>query len=642
MTDAPLAHRPGLSRLAAICAFILPVLCVLWNLDAPRWFGMAFLKEQYLSLALGLTIAICFFDVAATSTNRVLTVLALIAGAAGVLVLGYSAVIYKWIIAELAYRPMILTVFGTIVLGLVLEGLRRKAGMTMFLLVAIFLGYALVAHLIPGPLQGRRMVFERLVQYVVFDPSSVFTTPLTIGATVIVLFVFFGSVLFLAGGGTFFTDLALSLTGRARGGSAKIAVLGSALFGSISGSAVSNVVTTGVVTIPLMRRGGYTGRDAGAIEAVASTGGQLAPPIMGAAAFLMAEFLEIPYMEVVAAAAIPALIYYLALFMQVDLMAARDGVSAADQDIRPLREVMAEGWHLLLPFAALFITLFWFKWNPEDSAMFSALLILIVGWIRPYRGERVTFDGIIKCTVDTGRAVVALLLIVAAAGMVIGVLNATGLGFALSLLLIQAVGESVVLLILIAALICVILGMGMPTSGVYVLLATLVAPSLVQAGITPTAAHLFILYFGMMSMITPPIALAAFAAATISGDSPMKTGLASVRIGWSAFVLPFLFVASPSLVLADGAGPAVRDLLLALVGIYAISAAVIGQAGTRLGSGMRGALAASGAFALPFATSTNGLFSIHTVGAAVALLLLVMTWRGSVRTTTQPVSEDAG
>lgn len=622
---------PALARGAAICAFVLPVLCVLWNLEAPRWIGEAYLKEQYLSLALGLTIGICFLDIAARQTGRLGMGLATLAAIGGLGTLVYCAIIYKWIIAELAYRPMILTVLGTITLGLVLEGLRRRAGLTMFLLVSVFMAYALVAHLVPGSLQGRRMVFERLVQYVAFDPSSVFTTPLTIGATVIVLFVFFGSVLFLAGGGTFFTDLALSITGRARGGSAKIAVMGSALFGSISGSAVSNVVTTGVVTIPLMRRGGYTGRDAGAIEAVASTGGQLAPPIMGAAAFLMAEFLEIPYMQVVTAAALPALIYYVSLFMQVDLMAARDGISAADEDIRPLKDVLKDGWHLLLPFAALFITLFWLKWNPEDSAMFSALAILIVGALRPYRGERVTLKGIIDCTINTGRSVVPLLLIVAAAGMVIGVLNATGLGFALSLLLIQAVGESALLLVLIAAVICIVLGMGMPTSGVYVLLATLVAPSLVQAGITPAAAHLFILYFGMMSMITPPIALAAFAAATISGDSPIKTGLASVRIGWSAFVLPFLFVASPSLVLAEGMVPAVRDLMLSLIGIYAVSAAIVGQAGARLGVPMRGALMITGLVALPFANGDSGLFSVHTVGAVLALVLLAVTWRGSLR-----------
>ncbi len=432
--------RSGMRRAAAVCAFLVPVLCVLWNLDMPQRLGRAFLSEQYLAVILGLTLGACFFGIAQTERRGWTAALAALGAVAGLAAAIWSAVEYKWIIAELAYRPAILTLLGVILLALVLEGLRRQAGLTMFLLVATFLVYALVAHLVPGALQGRRMPWDRLVQYVAFDPSAVFSAPLTIGATVIVLFVFFGNVLFLAGGGAFFTDLALALTGRARGGSAKIAVVGSALFGSISGSAVSNVVTTGVVTIPLMQRGGYRARDAGAIEAVASTGGQLAPPILGAAAFLMAEFLEIPYMDVVAAATLPALIYYVALFIQVDLMAARDGIAAADEDIRPTREVLAQGWHLLLPFVVLFGALFWLKWSPEDAAMLSALVILIAGALRPYGDSRVSLRGLVAACVDTGTAMVALILIVAAAGMVIGVLNATGLGFALSLILVQAVG----------------------------------------------------------------------------------------------------------------------------------------------------------------------------------------------------------
>ena len=622
---------PGYSfayrRAAAVCAFLIPVLCVLWNLDVTQSLGLALLKEQYLATILGLVFGAAFFSFAASSPRPANALFLAVCGLAGTLALLYCAVHYKWIIAELAYRPTILTVLGVITLGLVLEGLRRTAGMTMFLLVSLALVYALFAHLVPGSLQGRRIPFERLVQYVAFDPSAIYSAPLTIGATVIILFVFFGNVLFLAGGGTFFTDLALALTGRARGGSAKIAVLGSALFGSISGSAVSNVVTTGVVTIPLMKKGGYKDRDAGAIEAVASTGGQLAPPIMGAAAFLMAVFLEISYLSVVVAATLPAIIYYASLFIQVDLMAARDGIKSADEDIHPVRQVMAQGWHLLIPFVLLFATLFWLKWPPEMSAMVAGLAILIAGTLRSYRGERVTFSGLIRTTIETGQSMVPLILIVAGAGMVIGVLNATGLGFALSMVLLQAVGTNAWALILIAAVICIILGMGMPTSGVYVLLATLVAPSLVQAGIAPIAAHLFILYLGMMSMITPPIALAAFAAATISGASPMATGMAAVRIGWSAFVLPFLFVASPSLVLEAGAWLAGRDFVLALVGIYSVSAALVGYAGQRLGVGMRAALAVAGALALPFNNPGPELFSLHTWAAIVCLVLLALTWR---------------
>ena len=544
------AARPfGLS---AVLGVAITAACVLWNLDVPTRLGTAFLTEQYLALILGLVLALCNLDLAGENPRWRVPFLAV--GAVGFAALVYVAARYAALLPQVAFRPPLLTLLGTVTVALVLDGVRRKAGFTLFLIVLVFLAYALLAHLVPGPLVGRQLSFVRLVQYVGLDPSAVYASPMAVGAIVIVLFVFFGNLLFLAGGGAFFTDLALALTGRARGGSAKIAVVGSALFGSISGSAVSNVVTTGVVTIPLMRRGGYSARDAGAIEAIASTGGQLAPPIMGAAAFLMAEFLEIPYMAVVAAAALPALVYYVALFIQVDLMAARDGISAADEDIRPAAAVLREGWHLLIPFAVLFGALFWLGWNPEDSALLSALSIVVVGALRPYRGERVTLRGLWDSMAETGRSMVPLILIVAAAGMVIGVLNATGLGFALTLMLVQAIGQNVALVLLVAAGLCIVLGMGMPTSGVYVLLAALVAPAIVEAGIAPIAAHLFILYFGMMSMITPPIALAAFAAATISGADPMRTGLAAVRIGWSAFLLPFVFVAAPGLLLQ--AGPA--------------------------------------------------------------------------------------
>ncbi|MCW1404455.1 TRAP transporter fused permease subunit [Novosphingobium sp. MW5] len=406
----------------------------------------------------------------------------------------------------------------------------------LFSIVAVFLVYALFADKVPGRLIGKELSPVRLVQYVGFDPSAVFSMPLAVGTIIVLLFVFFGRLLFAAGGGSFFTDLAMAATGNTRGGSAKISVVGSALFGSISGSAVSNVVTTGVVTIPLMERGGYTKKDAGAIEAVASTGGQLTPPIMGAAAFLMAEFLDISYMIVAAAALLPAMLYYLGVFVQVDLIAGRDRIQAADEVGMTTRQVLAEGWHFGLPFAVLLGALFWWRLDPEDSALLASIAIVLVGFLRGYRGQRLTLKTFGRVFIDTGIGMVDLILVVAAAGFVIGILNVTGLGFALTLVLVDTVGSNVVLLLLISAVICVILGMGMPTSGVYVLLAALVAPSLVEAGIQPIAAHLFILYFGMMSMITPPVALAAFAAATITKADPLATGLAAMRVGWAAFI----------------------------------------------------------------------------------------------------------
>ena len=278
----------------AVLATTMCVACILWNIEAPTRLGLAILKQQYMAFQLGLVLAITFLKYGPTGALK--TKVGWVDGVFGLIafsVLMYAAWDFAWLLYEQSYRPWQITMIGAVVTLSVMEGIRRRAGWMLFSIVSVFLVYALFADLAPGRLIGKALSPTRLVQYVGFDPTAVFSTPLAVGTIIVLLFVFFGQLLFAAGGGAFFTDLAMAATGRARGGSAKIAVVGSALFGSISGSAVSNVVTTGVITIPLMKRGGYSGKDAGAIEAVASTGGQLTPPIMGAAAFLMAEFLEI-------------------------------------------------------------------------------------------------------------------------------------------------------------------------------------------------------------------------------------------------------------------------------------------------------------------------------------------------------------
>ncbi|MEJ2435591.1 MAG: TRAP transporter large permease subunit, partial [Pseudolabrys sp.] len=269
-----------------------------------------------------------------------------------------------------------------------------------------------------------------------------------------------------------------------------------------------------------MRSTGYSAVEAGAIESVASTGGQFMPPIMGAAAFLMAEFLEIAYAKVVIAAIVPALLYYFAVFVQVDLLAAKRGINVV-QNIPRAREVLKQGWHFIIPFALLLYVLFDLLRSAQEAAVWATGAIIVLGMVFSYKGSRLRPWQIVEAFIETGRISVDLLLILGAAGFVIGVLNITGLGFALTFFLIHLGGSSEILLLIIAAIACIILGMGMPTSGVYVLLAALIAPALVQVGVQKLAAHMFILYFGMMSMITPPIALAAFAAAALTQANPM-------------------------------------------------------------------------------------------------------------------------
>jgi TRAP transporter 4TM/12TM fusion protein len=587
--------------LVQACGFLITLACILWNLNLPTRLGFAILTEQYLAFILGLGVGILYLTI--SRSRRRGGDISLIDFGLSLLGLGtllYTAFAYVGLLDEIAFRPPIITFIGIVVTVLVTEGVRRSSGWALFVLVAAFIVYALMAHLVPGPLVGRHLSVTQLVQYIGFDPNAVFGTPLKVGATIVILFVFFGNLLFLAGGGEFFTDLSLAVTGRTRGGAAKIAVVASALFGSISGSAVSNVVTTGVISIPLMRRGGYTAVDAGAIESVASTGGQLAPPIMGAAAFLMAEFLEIPYMTVAIAALIPAVLYYFSVFVQVDLMAARDRITVVDQEIPRVMDVLKRGWHLVIPFVVLLYALFGMNSEPENAALMSSVVIVVVGFLRPYGEHRLSLRKLLGSFVDTGTSMVELILIVAAAGFVIGILNITGLGFALTLLLVDLVGGNLVPLLLISAVICIILGMGMPTSGVYVLLAALVGPAIVEAGVDRIAAHMFLLYFGMMSMITPPIALAAFAASAISKADPMATGFAACRIGWASFVLPFVFVATPSLLLEGPPLEVAIDIVETVVGVFAMSVAVVGFFGHRLGGAARAGLGILGAACLPF------------------------------------------
>ncbi len=564
-------------NLSILTAGTMTLVCILWAFDLPIYFGLAFFKEQFLAIVLGLGIATVFL------TRRwngdfggPLPWIDLFLAVLGMGTLLYAGVDYENLLNQVAFRPPELVAIGTIVVVLVMEGLRRSTGWVLFGLIGVFLVYAPFGHLVPGDFVGRKVHLAQLVQYIGFDPSAVFGTPLAVASSIVVMFILMGKLLFKAGGGDFFTDLAQGTTGRTRGGSAKIAIVASALFGSISGSAVSNVASTGVITIPLMRKAGYRAVDAGAIESVASTGGQLMPPIMGAAAFLMAEFLEIPYSAVMVAAFFPAILYYFAIFLQVDLIAAKREIRILDEDLPAARRVLVDGWHFLLPILVLLYALFWLHVEAEVGALWASAVIVVAGMIRPYKGRRMSPRDVVATLWETGRSTVELILIVAAAGFVIGILNITGLGFALTLFLVNTAGSQLWVLLLIAAAICILLGMGMPTSGVYVLLATLVAPAIIEAGVEPLAAHMFILYFGMMSMITPPIALAAFAAAAITGESALKTGFSAMRFGWVAYLVPFLFVYSPTILMFGDALEITVDLVAVTGGVILITIALVG------------------------------------------------------------------
>jgi TRAP transporter 4TM/12TM fusion protein len=579
-TGPPVDTRAAAARgVTAVLAVALTCGAIAWAADLPPRLGLLLYTEQYLCGMLAVALPLVYLTARASRTAPAERVpwYDWAAAAAGFLAAGYMAARYPVLAELLAERPADGFVAGLVVMLLIIEGLRRTAGMALAGIILGVVALALVGHLLPGALAGRPVEWDQLAYYLAWDPSAMLGTPMVVVTTIVTAYVFFGQVLLKSGGSAFFTEISMALVGRFRGGQAKIAVIASGLFGSISGSAVSNVVTTGVITIPLMRRAGYRAVDAGAIEAVASTGGQLMPPIMGAAAFIMADFLQIPYTDVVIASLVPAILYYAALFIVADLEAGRRGITRIPEaDIPHAWPVLKSGWIFPLPFAVLIGTLFFLNYSPELAALASAAVILGTGAIIGYRGKRLGWRDLLDALRSTGVAVLDIFMIGAAAGLVIGVLNLTGLGFGLTLALVKLGGGNAFLLLAIGAAVCILLGMGMPTAGVYILLSTLVAPALVEVGFLPIAAHLFILYFGMMSMITPPVALAAFAAASLSGADAMRTGFAAMRFGWLAYVIPFMFVYAPTLLMEGPPFAIVLATITAALGVWLVSVGVVG------------------------------------------------------------------
>ncbi len=633
---------PAARIVVALFATLVTLASLGWAADLYRvTLDLAFTTQQFLAAILGLALPVLFlsFRFSRKQPKGHVPWFDWVFAAAGFLSSAYVAYNHTTLSELVTERPLDGLIVASILVVVCLEGLRRTTGWVLFSIVVFFLLYTQVADIMPGGLQGLPTSADHAIYYVTWDTQSMLGLPTTVACTIVIAFIFFGNLLSRSGGSAFFTDFAVSLMGRFRGGSAKIAIVASGLFGSISGSAVSNVVSTGVITIPLMRQGGFTPRLAAAIEAVASTGGQLMPPIMGAAAFLMATFVEESYGTVVLAALLPAILYYVALFIQVDLVAARSGLRPVDPSLIPrIGRVILMGWHYPLAFAVLIGTLFWLNAEPETSALYASATILVTGVLFGYGGKRMPVRAVYDALRRTGIASVDILMICVGAGMIIGVLNLTGFSHALAQVLIDLAGGNLFLLLALAAVVCIILGMGMPTAGVYVLLATLVAPSIEKAGVDKMAAHLYVMYFGMMSMITPPVAIAAFTAASLARTNAMATGIAAVRFGWIAFVVPVLFVFSPALLMQGSAGQIALAAATAVVGVALVSAAVTGymfrvmDAPTRLAAGVAGLALMVPANAFPGGEWTDVAGLVLGVAVAVKEYML---WRHTDQTLTR-------
>lgn len=453
---------------------------------------------------------------------------------------------------------------------LTLEASRRAVGWTLPILAVLFIIYVLYGDRLPLSVAHSGFTIDEVVGNIGLSAQGIIGKPLGISATYIILFVIFGALLEKSGAGKLFIDLAMTAFGRYRGGAAKVAVASSALFGTISGSPVANAATTGVFTIPLMKRAGFTPQYAAAVEAAASTGGMILPPVMGATSFLIADFLQIPYVNVLGAAVLPALLYFLAIFIAVDLNAAKNRyVYVREDDQVTLLKLIKENGHLMIPLFVLVYLLVIQRLTPIDSAFWAIVSIPVVGLLRKH--TRMSITRILHALQDGVRTSLVVASACACSGIVVGAIDMTGIGLRFSGVMIEISGGHLLPLLVLTMIASIILGMGLPAVAAYVLLAVLAAPAITTMGVDPLAAHLFIFYYGTLSVITPPLAIAAFTTASIAGSRPFLTGWLATRLALVAFIVPFMFVYSPSLMLRGSTLDIVFTVVTSVVGIYALA-----------------------------------------------------------------------
>lgn len=465
-------------------------------------------------------------------------------------------------------------IVGGILIALVFEATRRVVGWAMVLITGFFMFHALNAQYFFGFFYGPPVRWGKFVDTLFMSSDGIFGIPLFVCATYIVLFIIFGAVLIRSGAGKFFIELAVSLTGHRIGGPAKAAAVASGFMGTVSGSAVANVVTTGSFTIPLMKRVGYRAKFAAAVEACASSGGQITPPIMGAAAFIMAEFLAVPYTTIIIAAIIPAFLYFITIYFMVHLEAEKHGLAALPKaELPQTGEVLRRGWHLLFALVVL-ISFLLYGYTPMRAAFFGLAALVALSFINS--STRMSPVDLLAALEAGVRATVPVSIACACAGLIIGSVFVSGLGLKFTQSVIELADGSLLILLALTGVASIILGMGITTTAVYITVAALIVPALIKAGVEPIAAHMFAFYFGVVSTITPPVALASFAAAAIAKTPPMATAVESTRVGVTKYLAPLIFVYNPSLLFVGPLWLTTVSTALALAGLWVLSSAIEG------------------------------------------------------------------
>lgn len=535
------------------------------------------LIHRSIHVAMILALGFALYPPTRTSTRQKIPFYDLILIVLSIATAVYVVVNYDDIVRRAGVPTMWDVITAAVLVLLVLEAARRVTGWALPILGGLFLLYSVFGRQIPGMFRHRGYPWDDTFNFLYLTTEGIYGTAVGVAASYIFLFVLFGAVLQKSGMGQFFNDIALALAGQSRGGPAKVAVVASGFLGSINGAAVANVVTTGAFTIPLMKRVGYKPVFAGAVEASASVGGQILPPIMGAAAFVMAETLGMPYREVAIAALIPALLYYLGVIAQVHLRATRDGLKGISKDNLPaVKEVMRERGHLVIPLIFLIYMLFFTGRTILLSALLTIFVTLVVAQLRST--TRMSVKEIIDALADGAKTSVSVSIACAAVGVIVGVVTLTGFGVKLSNAIVAIGAGNLLLSLVLTMLACIILGMGLPSIPTYIITATMAAPALGQLGVEPLVAHLFVFYFGLFANITPPVALASFAAAGLSGGDPMRTGVQSMKLALAGYIIPFIFVFNPAMLLQDvSAGEALLVALTGIGGVLLLSVAVEGH-----------------------------------------------------------------
>ena len=600
--------------------------CLLYAAGVFAYFNIYFFSTQFNAIFLAAVLVLVFLLVPASkdakSKDRLPWYDIFFAGAslAGCLYIAINAVALAGAI-KLTATPLEI-VLGLITVVLILEAVRRILGWPMVVIGLIFFLYIKFGYLVPGAFGSYPENWAMVLADVYISTQGIFGHILDIARSIVITFIVFGIFFIRVGGGKFFMNVALSLTGSRRGGPAKAAVLGSALFGTISGSPVANVVVTGSITIPMMKRVGYEPHFAGAVESVASTGGNIMPPIMGVVAFIMATMINVPYTTIAIAATLPAILYFFAVYMQVDLHAAKAGIRGLPRYQLPkLALEFKSNWELMIPLVVLVMLIFVLRLPLAMSGAYTILALLLVSLFR--KQHRLGIKDFIECLEDGFRSALSVSVLMALAGIILAALVVTGLGPRISAGLVALAGNNLLLLVLLTAVACYVMGMGVSILGSYILLAALVGPALVSFGIPVMAAHFFILYMITSGFFTPPLCPVAFVAAPIAGATPFRIGFTAMRLGIVAFLVPFIIVYNPALILVGELGDIIVAALTALIGVFALSVGLEGYLFRRINLLQRLFLLGSSIFMIIPGTLTD------SIGASIIAMIIAWHWRDS-------------